>query len=72
MLKNVPEGELIKFASEEHTSFLLPESAGGLGDTVEMIPSHGCVTCNLYREFIVHKEGIVVDVWPIEGSGKLR
>jgi len=72
LLKNIPGGELLKFSSEEHTVFMLPEAAGGLGDSIEIIPSHGCATSNLYREFIVHKDGIVVDVWPIEGSGKLR
>lgn len=71
MLKNLPGGELFRFASEEHTQWNLPDSVK-LGDTIEIIPSHGCVTANLYREFIVHKDGVVVDVWPIEGAGKLQ
>lgn len=71
ILKNTPEGELLKFSSEEHTIWQLPASFR-LGDKIEMIPSHGCTTSNLYREFIVHREGIVVDVWPIEGAGRLR
>lgn len=71
-LKNVAEYELGRFGSEEHTSWLMPDSAAKLGDKIEMIPSHGCVTCNLYREFLVHRDGIVIDIWPIEGSGKLK
>jgi len=72
MLRNIPDGELIKFSSEEHTIFALPESAGKLGESIEIIPSHGCATSNMYREFIVHKDGVIFDVWPIEGSGKLQ
>lgn len=72
ILKNAAEGELIKFSSEEHTIYSLPESAGGLGDSIEIIPSHGCATSNMYREFIAHKDGVIVDVWPIEGAGKLQ
>lgn len=72
ILKNIPDGELLKFSSEEHTIFMLPESAGGIGDSIEIIPSHGCATSNMYREFVVHKDGIIVDVWPIGGAGKLQ
>lgn len=71
-LKNVAGGECGRFGSEEHTIWSIPDSGPGLGDKIEIIPSHGCVTCNLYRKFIVHRDGIVVDVWPIEGAGKLQ
>ena len=43
-----------------------------IGDRIEIIPSHGCTTSNLYREYVLHRNGIVTDIWPIEGSGKLR
>ena len=42
-----------------------------LGQTVELIPSHACTTCNLYRQLHVHQDGRVVEVWPIEGAGRL-
>ena len=42
-----------------------------LGQTVELIPGHACTTCNLYRQIHVHQAGRVVDVWPIEASGRL-
>jgi len=41
------------------------------GQTVELIPSHACTTCNLYRQIHVHERGRIVDVWPIEASGRL-
>jgi D-serine deaminase-like pyridoxal phosphate-dependent protein len=72
-VKNMPGAEVVKFGSEEHVSIALPaDRQVRVGDQVELIPSHGCTTCNLYREYVVHRSGIVTDIWPIEGSGKLR
>jgi len=71
-LKNVAMYELGRFSSEEHTSWLIPDADMSIGDKIEMVPSHGCTTANLYREMVVHKDGLVIDVWPIEGSGKLQ
>jgi len=56
--------------SEEHcTGRGVPEWR--LGQTVELVPSHSCTTCNLYRQIYVCNDGRVVAVWPIEGSGRL-
>jgi len=71
-VKNIPGASVGRFGSEEHTVMSAPDDALGVGDNMELIPSHGCTTCNLYREFVVHRDGIVVDIWPIEGSGKLQ
>ncbi len=57
--------------SEEHTLVKTGFSDIEIGEKLELIPSHGCTTCNLYRELIVHRDGVIVDVWPIEGAGKL-
>ena len=57
--------------SEEHCAVTgMPDWK--LGSVVEIIPSHACTTCNLYRQFYVHEDGRVVDIWPIEGSGRLE
>lgn len=72
-VKGIPGAEVTKFGSEEHLTIALPEGAPlRVGDRVEVIPSHGCTTSNLYREYVVHRHGVVSDIWPIEGSGKLR
>jgi len=72
-VKNLPGATIASFGSEEHTAIALPPgSRVRVGDPLEIIPSHGCTTANLYREFIVHLHGVVTDVWPIEGSGRLR
>jgi D-serine deaminase-like pyridoxal phosphate-dependent protein len=72
-LKNLAVGRVVSYTSEEHTTIQLPENQTvKVGDRLEIIPSHGCTTSNLYREFVVHQNGQVVDVWPIEGSGRLQ
>jgi D-serine deaminase-like pyridoxal phosphate-dependent protein len=72
-LKGMADGQVIGYTSEEHMTLQLPEGHNiNIGDRLEIIPSHGCTTSNLYREFIVHQNGRVVDVWPIEGNGKLQ
>jgi D-serine deaminase-like pyridoxal phosphate-dependent protein len=72
-VKGLPGADVPKFGSEEHTGISLPKGSNlGVGDHIELIPSHGCTTSNLYREFVVHRQGVVEDVWPIEGSGKMQ
>ena len=43
-----------------------------VGDTVEIIPSHSCTTSNLYDEFYVCRNGVLVDIWPISMRGKIQ
>ncbi len=72
-VKNLPGAQVVTFGSEEHIGIALPDSAPvRVGDQIEIIPSHGCTTSNLYREYVLYRDGIVTGIWPIEGSGKLR
>ncbi len=72
-LKNPEDGRVISYTSEEHMTIEMAEGKDfKVGDRMEIIPSHGCTTSNLYREFVVHQKGQVIDTWPIEGSGKLQ
>jgi D-serine deaminase-like pyridoxal phosphate-dependent protein len=72
-VKNVPGSQVVSYGSEEHMKIGVPEdSTLQVGDRLEIIPSHGCTTSNLYSEFIVHRNGMVTDRWPIEGRGKLQ
>lgn len=69
-IRGYPGVEISSFMSEEHAVVKnVPDWK--IGQLVHLIPSHACTTCNLHREFIVYEEDSVVDVWPIEGSGKL-
>lgn len=69
-LRDWPDVEIPFFAAEEHT-VVRNVPAWPIGHALHLISSHACTTCNLYREMIVHEDGRVVDVWPIEASGKL-
>jgi D-serine deaminase-like pyridoxal phosphate-dependent protein len=72
-LKNPDDGRVLSYTSEEHMTLeLAADRKISVGDRIEIIPSHGCTTSNLYREFVVHQNGQVVANWPIEGSGKLQ
>jgi len=71
-LKNMPGAQVASYGSEEHMKISIPQNlAIRIGDRIEIIPSHGCTTSNLYSEFVVHEDGLVIGRWPIEGRGKL-
>ena len=65
-----PDVEIPAFKSEEHC-MLKNAPDWRVGETIQLISSHACTTCNLYRQMFVHQDGKVVDVWPIEASGML-
>jgi D-serine deaminase-like pyridoxal phosphate-dependent protein len=69
-IRDFPDVEIPYFKSEEHV-VVHNTPDWDIGQVVQLIPTHACTTCNLYREIVAHEEGRVVDVWPIEASGKL-
>lgn len=72
-VKTIGGSEIASFSSEEHTKISVPEGVAlEVGDKVEIVPSHGCTTSNLYDEFVVYRDGAVRGRWPIEGRGKMQ
>lgn len=72
-VKNIPGAGVASCSSEEHLKITVPaEATLRVGDRLEIIPSHGCTTSNLYSEFVVHRQGRVSARWLIEGHGKLQ
>jgi D-serine deaminase-like pyridoxal phosphate-dependent protein len=69
-IRDYPDVEISSFLSEEHV-VVKNTPDWKIGQTLQLIPSHACTTCNLHREIVVHENGRVVDVWPIEASGNL-
>jgi D-serine deaminase-like pyridoxal phosphate-dependent protein len=69
-IRDFPDVQIPFFLSEEH-AMVRNAPDWSIGQTLHLIPSHSCTTCNLYREIVVHEKGCVVDVWPIEASGRL-
>ncbi len=58
----------------EAQGFLRRETGRPLtvGDSVEIIPSHSCTNSNLFDEFHVCRNGVLVDIWPISMRGKIQ
>ena len=69
-IQDHPMVKIPHFVSEEHC-VVQNAPSWRIGKAVQLLPSHACTTCNLHRNMFVHEDGRVVDVWPIEGSGKL-
>jgi D-serine deaminase-like pyridoxal phosphate-dependent protein len=65
-----PDIEIPFFLAEEHV-VVRHAPDWRIGQLLQLIPSHACTTCNLHRELVVHEDGRVVDIWPIEAAGKL-
>ncbi len=70
-IRDYPDVVVPFFLAEEHV-VVNNSPSWSIGQPLHLIPSHACTTCNLHREFVVHENGRVVDVWPIEASGLLR
>ncbi|GAF80802.1 unnamed protein product, partial [marine sediment metagenome] len=69
-IKGYPDVEIPSRLAEEHC-IVLRAADWQIGEALELLPSHCCTTTNLYRQIHVHEDGRIVDVWPIEASGKL-
>jgi D-serine deaminase-like pyridoxal phosphate-dependent protein len=69
-IRDFPEVDIAFFLAEEHC-VIHQTPDWEIGQLLHLIPSHACTTCNLYREIVVHENGSVVEIWPIEASGKL-
>ncbi len=69
-IKRYPNADIPQFVAEEHC-IVRGEPTWEIGQAVELLPSHTCTTCNLYRQMVVHEGGRVVEIWPIEASGRL-
>jgi len=70
-IRDFPDVVIPFFLAEEHV-VVNQAPDWPIGQPLHLIPSHACTTCNLYREMVVHENGVVVDVWPIEASGRLK
>ena len=68
-----PKGwEVVKF-SEEHSALKRIDGEPlKPGDTVELIPSHGCTTINLHDYYVVTRKDAVEAVWPIAARGAVH
>jgi len=59
--------------SEEHAFVVIDEGARvdlGIGDTLDLLPSHGDTTINLHDRYLVHRGGRLEETWPIAARGR--
>lgn len=69
-IRNHPDVVIPYFLSEEHTVVQqVPDWP--VGRLLQLIPSHACTTCNLHRELVIHENNRVIDIWPVEASGRM-
>jgi D-serine deaminase-like pyridoxal phosphate-dependent protein len=69
-VKGVDEMNCLQ-AAEEHLLWELTSPAKiGIGNKLEILPSHGCTTVNLHDDYYCVRNGILETVWPIAGRGK--
>ena len=61
-------------ASEEHGWVDVSDCSTDLavGDRLEFIPPHVCPTVNLHDTLVGVRDGIVEDVWSVQGRGKVK
>jgi len=59
-------------AGDEHGKLQFGSGPAGLdlGAKVQIVPSHCDTTVNLHSEFVVHRNGVVVERWPIVARGR--
>jgi D-serine deaminase-like pyridoxal phosphate-dependent protein len=63
-------GATVTALNDEHATIALPASCTlGIGDRVQLIPSHTDPTVNLHDVFYAVDGDRVVDVWPIAARG---
>lgn len=69
-VKDYPATDIPLFGAEEHT-VVQHTPDWRVGQKVQLLSSHACTTCNLYRNLHVHDQGQVLEIWPIEAAGLL-
>ena len=60
--------------SEEHGHLDVSRSndTPKIGDKLTVIPNHVCTCVNMHDQIYYHRNGIVEEVWAVEGRGKIR
>jgi D-serine deaminase-like pyridoxal phosphate-dependent protein len=62
--------EKVARLSEEHTRVEDDGIGPRVGDRREILPAHCCATMNLHRQVVAVRKAEVMEIWPIEASGR--
>lgn len=72
LLLEAPQSRVTQL-NEEHAYVALPDGEElELGQRVRLVPNHACNVSNLFDEFVVVRDGAVVDRWRIAARGRSR
>ena len=64
--------ELVYATMGDEHGALRGETRPGLGERVELVPSHCDTTVNLYDRYHVIRDGMVEAIWPIDARGRTQ
>lgn len=73
LVREYPEAVIYKL-NEEHGLLDLSacQTKPEIGEVVRIVPNHVCVVTNLHDDIVVHRDGVVIGVWPVWARGKTR
>jgi D-serine deaminase-like pyridoxal phosphate-dependent protein len=72
MVLNHPEITIDRLSEEHGVGVFSRAPALELTEKVEIIPNHACTVANMFEEYVVHRNGVVIDSWTIDARGKVR
>ncbi|MBM7662666.1 D-serine deaminase-like pyridoxal phosphate-dependent protein [Bacillus mesophilus] len=59
--------------SEEHgVGVFLQSPKLQVNDVVQIIPNHACTVANMFNEYVVHEDGLVIDHWKVDARGRVK
>ena len=64
-----PDAQVL-YVAEEH--IVMKGVKAAIGEKIKILPPHGCTTNNLYPRMWISRDGIITDIWDIEGRGCLE
>ncbi|GAA0341712.1 alanine racemase [Bacillus carboniphilus] len=67
-----PELTIERLSEEHGVAIVNGETSLSLNDKVLVIPNHACTVANQFEEYVVHQNGVVVDVWKVDARGKVQ
>jgi D-serine deaminase-like pyridoxal phosphate-dependent protein len=72
MVLNHPEITIDRLSEEHGVGVFSSSPSLEINEKVQIIPNHACTVANMFEEYVVHRNGVVIDRWNIDARGKVR
>jgi D-serine deaminase-like pyridoxal phosphate-dependent protein len=69
---NHPEISIERLSEEHGVGIFTKEPIFKINDKVQIIPNHACTVVNQFDHYVVHQNGIVIDVWKVDARGRVQ